>query len=60
MMAGKGMGAATRGGGCVGSGSKGKVVSKMENTTGPVLLKKGGMAVKGKKVKKYRKGGMCD
>jgi hypothetical protein len=45
------------------SGAKNKVVSKMENTTGPVLLKKGGMALKGMKamkVKGYRKGGMCD
>jgi hypothetical protein len=60
MMAGKGMGAASRGGGCVGGGAKRKMGPKMEETTGPVMLKKGGMAMKGKKVKGYRKGGMCD
>ncbi len=69
-MAGKGMGMATRGGGCVGSGPKNKYVSKTSNKTGPVMMAKGGMAVSPRKkmamgmmgggmVKGYRKGGMC-
>jgi hypothetical protein len=69
-MAGKGMGMATRGGGCVGSGPKNKYVSKTSMKSGPVMMANGGMAVSPRKkmamgmmgggsVKKMRKGGMC-
>lgn len=65
-MAGKGMGAATKGGGCVVSGAKNRMVSETSQKTGdPVMMAKGGavnahkkMAMKG--VKKMNKGGMCD
>jgi hypothetical protein len=43
-MAGKGMGAATRGGGAVESGAKNRMLSEPSKTTGPVMMKKGGMA----------------
>ena len=46
-MAGKGMGCATRGGGAVESGPKNKVLSKTSQTTGPVMMAKGGAAKKG-------------
>ena len=46
-MAGKGMGCATRGGGAVESGPKNKVMSETSKTSGPVMMKKGGMANKG-------------
>lgn len=46
-MAGRGMGAATRGGGAVESGPKNKVVSEPSKTTGPIMMAKGGMANKG-------------
>lgn len=66
IMAGRGMGCATRGGGAVEKGAKNKVMSETSKTTGPVMMKTGGavnqhkrMAM-GKKVKGYRKGGMCD
>lgn len=68
-MAGKGMGMATKGGGCVAGGGKGGMVSETSKKTGPVMMKKGGMAksmksMKGMKgmsgVKMMRKGGMCD
>lgn len=65
-MAGKGMGCAMRGGGAVMSGGQNRMVSETSKTTGPVMMKSGGpvnqhkrMAM-GKKVKGYRKGGMCD
>ena len=51
-MAGRGMGMATKGGGCVGSGPRNKVIKQTSKTTGPVMMNKGGM------MKKYRKGGM--
>lgn len=70
-MAGRGMGAATKGGGCVESGPRNKMMSKTSNTSGPVMMKTGGavnqhkrMAM-GKKmmgggmVKGYKKGGAC-
>ena len=41
-MAGRGMGAATQGGGCIGSGPKNKVLKKTSETTGPVMMAKGG------------------
>jgi hypothetical protein len=41
-MAGKGMGAATAGGGCVEKGSRNKMVSQTSKTTGPVFLADGG------------------
>jgi hypothetical protein len=44
-MAGRGMGIATRGGGAVGSGPKNKVVSMPEQTSGPVMMAKGGEAI---------------
>lgn len=46
-MAGRGMGAAVRGGGAVESGSKNKIVSEPSKTTGPIMMAKGGMANKG-------------
>jgi hypothetical protein len=68
-MAGKGMGAATRGGGCVESGPKNKYVSKTSMKSGPVMMKNGGAVnqhkrmamgmMSGGMVKGYRKGGMC-
>jgi len=44
-MAGKGMGAATRGGGAVESGPKNKMLSKTSNKTGPAMMAKGGEAI---------------
>ena len=41
-MAVRGMGCATKGGGCVGSGPKNKMVSKTSKKTGPVMMKDGG------------------
>ena len=46
-MAGKGMGAATRGGGAVESGPANKIVSEPSKTSGPIMMAKGGMANKG-------------
>lgn len=52
-MAGRGMGAATKGGGCVGTGPKNKVTSKPSRKVGdPVMMNKGG------DVKKKMSGGM--
>jgi len=46
-MAGRGMGAATRGGGCVGTGPRNKVQSKPSRKVGdPVMMNKGGEAKK--------------
>ncbi|NBS70982.1 hypothetical protein EBT31_19055 [bacterium] len=71
-MAGRGMGIATKGGGCVGSGPKNRMISETSKTSGPVMMAKGGMAVSPRKkmamgmmgggmMRKYRKGGMaCD
>lgn len=65
-MAGRGMGMATKGGGCVASGPRNKVMKEKSKTTGPVMMNKGGMAKKmgssnekmgGGMMKKYRKGG---
>lgn len=41
-MAGRGMGAATKGGGCVESGPRNKMISKTSQTSGPVMMAKGG------------------
>lgn len=41
-MAGRGMGAATKGGGCVEKGPKNRMVSETSKTTGPVMMNKGG------------------
>lgn len=41
-MAGRGMGAATQGGGCVMQGKKNRMMKKTSQTTGPVLMAKGG------------------
>lgn len=67
-MAGKGMGAASRGGGCVESGPKNRMVST-PSTKIKVMMAKGGavnqhklMAMGkacGGSTKKMRKGGMC-
>ena len=43
-MAGRGMGAATRGGGAVESGPKNKMVSETSTSTGVPMMAKGGMA----------------
>jgi hypothetical protein len=43
-MAGRGMGAATKGGGAVGSGPKNRMVSTTSKKTGPVMMADGGMA----------------
>lgn len=67
-MAGRGMGIATKGGGCVGSGPKNKMVSKTSTNSGPVMMAKGGEAINehkrmamgmmgGGMAKKYKKGG---
>ena len=60
-MAGKGMGSATKGGGCVESGPKNKYVSKTSNKSGPVMMAKGGIAVSPRKkmAMGMKKGGMC-
>jgi hypothetical protein len=50
------MGAATRGGGAVESGPKNKVMSETSQTTGPVMMAKGGAA--NKKPKGMMAGGM--
>lgn len=57
-MAGRGMGAATRGGGAVEKGPKNRVLSETSTKTGPVMMAKGGMAKKNKKVTAKAKGGM--
>jgi hypothetical protein len=41
-MAGRGMGAATKGGGCVGRGPKNRMVSTPSKKTGPVMMAMGG------------------
>jgi len=46
-MAGRGMGAATRGGGAVESGPANKMISEPSKTTGIPMMAKGGMANKG-------------
>jgi hypothetical protein len=40
------MGAATKGGGAVESGPRNKMISETSQTTGPVMMAKGGMAKK--------------
>jgi hypothetical protein len=45
-MAGKGMGAATAGGGCIEKGPKNKMVKGTSKTTGPVFLANGGAITK--------------
>ena len=56
MAGGRGMGAATRGGGAVESGPKNKMISETSKTTGPVMMAKGGEAMK--KPKGMMGGGM--
>jgi len=48
-MAGKGMGAANKGGGCVESGPKNKMIKQTSKKTGPVMMATGGMAVSPRK-----------
>ena len=55
-MAGRGMGAATRGGGAVESGAKNKMMSEPSKSTGVPMLAKGGSAKK--KPKGMMGGGM--
>ena len=55
-MAGRGMGAATRGGGAVESGPKNKMISETSTSTGVPMMAKGGMA-KGMMSKGYAAGG---
>lgn len=57
-MAGRGMGAATRGGGAVESGPANKVMSEPSKSTGVPMMAKGGMANKGGMMSKgYAAGG---
>jgi hypothetical protein len=66
-MAGKGMGIATKGGGCVESGPKNKMISSPSKKSGPVLMSKGGAIKQHKRMamgmmgggmaKGYNKGG---
>lgn len=60
-MAGRGMGAATRGGGAVESGPRNRMLSETSKTSGPVMMAKGGLATKKKKKKVMAKakGGMA-
>ena len=59
-MAGRGMGAATKGGGAVESGPRNRMLSETSKTTGPVMMAKGGEAKKKKKkVVAKAKGGMA-
>ena len=44
-MAGRGMGIATKGGGCVGSGPRNKMVSETSKKSGPVMMAEGGEAI---------------
>ena len=53
-MAGRGMGAATRGGGAVESGPANKMISETSTSTGVPMMNKGGMMSKG-----YAAGGMA-
>jgi hypothetical protein len=53
------MGAATKGGGAVESGPRNRVLSETSKTTGPVMMAKGGLAKKKKKVMAKAKGGMA-
>ena len=46
-MAGRGMGAATKGGGAVESGPRNKMISKTSQTSGPIMLAKGGSVSSG-------------
>ncbi len=60
-MAGRGMGAATRGGGAVESGPRNKMLSKTSQTSGPIMMKDGGAVNQHKKMamgKKMMAGGM--
>jgi len=52
-MAGRGMGAATKGGGAVRKGPRNKVLKTKSKSTGVPMFNQGGS------VKKYRKGGSC-
>lgn len=51
------MGMATKGGGCVGSGPRNKVIKETSKTTGPVMMNKGGMANKKKSFPDLNKDG---
>jgi hypothetical protein len=58
-MAGKGMGAATAGGGCVEKGPKNKMVKGTSKTTGPVFLAEGGDVSPRKRMAMGMKDGGC-
>jgi hypothetical protein len=49
-MAGRGMGAATQGGGCVAKGAKNRMIKPTSKTTGPILMAKGGYVEPRKKM----------
>ena len=49
-MAGRGMGAATKGGGAVGSGPRNKMLDAKSKTTGPIMMKTGGAVNQHKKM----------
>lgn len=60
-MAGRGMGAATKGGGAVDTGPRNKVLKETSQTTGPMMMKHGGAVNQHKRMamgKKLKKGGM--
>jgi hypothetical protein len=60
-MAGRGMGAATKGGGAVGMGPRNRMLDMKSQTTGPVMMKEGGAVNQHKRMamgKKLKKGGM--
>ena len=64
-MAGRGLGAAIKGGGAVESGPRNKMLSKTSKTSGPLMMKDGGAVNQHKKMamgmgimKKKKKGGM--
>ena len=66
-MAGRGMGCATRGGGCIESGPRNHMVSETSKKTGPAMMNKGGAVNQHKRMamgksigaKKMKKGGAC-
>lgn len=58
-MAGKGMGAATKGGGCVEKGAKNRMVSETSKTTGPAFMATGGEVSPRKRMAMGMKSGGC-
>lgn len=58
-MAGKGMGCATAGGGCVEKGPKNKMVKATSKTTGPIMMAEGGDVSPRKRMAMGMKDGGC-